>query len=230
MSEKLKVVYSINSDINGILKVVDTSSGRELRSSKDIVVSISEKHKFFYKRYWGIYLEELRKLRPTYKRVLCIGLGGGAVQNMLFKLYPGIEVLTLEIDPLMNDIHNFYFSGDQNSNHKILNLDANVFLKYHQRFGNYQNYFDLIFVDVFSAMGIEEFSKVANLFEKTKELLKPNGIFSMSMIVKNEVQFNESLKNLEILKLFYPDIKLVYTGDVFGIANLEVFSSDKIAL
>jgi spermidine synthase len=230
MSENLKVVYSINSDINGFLKVVDTPAGRELRSSNNIVVSISDKHKFFFKRYWGIYVEELRKLRPAYKRALCIGLGGGAVQNMLFKLYPGIEVLSLEIDPLMNDIHNFYFSGDQNSNHKILNIDANAFLKYHHRFGNFENYFDLIFLDVFSAMGLDEFTKVSNVYQKSKELLKPNGIFSMSMIVQKEDQFDESIKNLEILKHFYKDIKLAYTGDVLGIANLEVFSSDKIKL
>jgi spermidine synthase len=230
MSEKFKVIYSINSEINGLLKVVDTPSGRELRSSKDLIVTLSEKHKFFSKRYWGIYLEELRKLRPTYKKALCIGLGGGAIQNELFKMYPGIEILSIEIDPIMNDIHNFYFSGDQNSNHKILNLDANVFLKYPRRFGAYEKYFDLIFVDVFSGMGVAEFSKVSNIFEKTKDLLKQNGIFSMNVIVQKEEQFEESLKHIETLKLFYSDIKLVYTGSTLGVVNLEIFSSDKINL
>jgi len=230
MQQKSKVIFSIFSKINGFLKVVDTPSGRELRSDNNITVSISEKHKYFYERYWGIYVKELKKLRPSLKRVLCFGLGGGSIQNELSKMYPGIEILTIEIDPLMNDIHKYNFSGNLHTNHKILNLDANVFLKQHQRFGDFENYFDLVFLDVFSSMGLDEFSKVKNVFEESKKLLKPNGIFSMNMIVLEKSQFDESIKNLEILKQFYKDTKLVYTGSVLGIANLEVFSSDKINL
>lgn len=228
MFSKPKIIYSIYSKINGYLKVVDTSSGRELRSDKDILVSLDENHKFFYQRYWGIYLEEVLKLNIKYKTVLCFGLGGGVIQNVLFKKFPGIQITTIEIDPLMNDIHNYYFSGDKNDNHTILNMDAKVFLKNYHKFGDYEKYFDLIFVDIFSSMELGEFSKVKDFYKESKNLLKDTGVYSMNLIVKNHDQFEESQKCLKVLDREFENIKLVYTSDFTGIGNLEVFASGKI--
>ncbi len=230
MPKSSKVIFSIFSHINGFLKVVDTPSGRELRSDKNFFVSLSEKHDFFSKRYWGIYVDEVRKLRPTYKRILCLGLGGGCIQNELFKKYPGIEIVTIELDPIVNDIHKFYFSGDQNDNHKILNMDAKTFLKYPHRFGSYDNYFDLIFVDIFSNMGLEEFEKIKNFYDYSKKLLKNNGVYSINVIVQDPKQYEESEKTIEILSSESKEIKLVYTSNFFGISNLLIFASDKLKL
>lgn len=230
MQQKPKVIFSIFSEINGFLKVVDTPSGRELRSDKNILVTLADNHKFFNNRYWGIYIEEVKKLRNNYKRILCLGLGGGSIQNRLFKMYPGVEIISIEIDPLMNDIHNFYFSGDKNEKHKILNVDAKVFLKYPSRFGDYEGYFDLIFVDVFSSMNVNEYQKIRDFYSSSKRLLKKNGIFSMNLIVKNPEQFNESCIILETIKNEFLDVKSVHTSDFFGLANLEIFASDKLTL
>jgi spermidine synthase len=225
-----KIVFSIYSPINGILKVVDTISGRELRSGNDFYVSIPGNHRFFSKRYWGIYLEEVRKLRLSYKKVLCLGLGGGSIQNELFKLYPGVEIVTIELDPLINDIYKYYFSGDKFENHKILNLDAKVFLKHHHRFGNYENYFDLIFVDVFSSMNLDEFEKIKKFISDSKKLLKNNGIFSLNVIVQNSNQFEESKNTVEIVSKEFKDVNLTFTSGFAGVANLLIFGSDKIKL
>lgn len=228
MSKSSNVVFSIYSPINGFLKVVDTPSGRELISDKDFFVSISEKHKFFFTRYWGIYTNEVKKLRPNYKRILCLGLGGGSIQNELFKNYPGVEIVTIELDPLINDIHKFYFSGDQNDNHKILNMDAKVFLKYPHKFGDFENYFDLIFVDIFSSMNIEEFDKIKNFYNLSKKLLKKNGVYSLNVIVQKPEQYDESQKSIKLLSEEFEEIKLVYTPNFFGVSNLLIFASDKI--
>jgi len=230
MSHKPKEIFSIFSEINGFIKVVDTVSGRELRSDKDIIVTLADNHKFFSDRYWGIYTEEVRKLRNNCKRILCLGLGGGSIQNQLFKMYPGVEIVSIEIDPLMNDIHNFYFSGDRNNRHRILNIDAKIFLKYPHRFGDFDNYFDLIFVDVFSSMSLDEYQKIKDFYSHSKKLLKTNGVFSMNLIVKLENQFDESSIVLNALKNEFLEIKTVHTSDFFGVANLEIFASDKLSL
>jgi len=230
MPKSSKVIFSIFSHINVCLKVVYTPSGRELRSDKNFFVSLSEKHDFFSKRYWGIYVEEVRKLRPSYKKILCLGLGGGCIQNELFKKYPGVEIVTIELDPLINDIYKFYFSGDQNDNHKILNIDANIFLKNYHRFGDYENYFDLIFVDIFSNMDLGEYDKVRNFYKYSKKLLKENGVYSMNVIVQKPNQYDESEKTVKLLAEEFKDIKLVYTSDFFGMANLLIYASDKIDL
>jgi spermidine synthase len=230
MPQKPKVIFSVYSKINGFIKVVDTLSGRELKSDQDITITLADNHKYFNNRYWGIYVEELKNLRFSFKKALCFGLGGGSIQNKLFKTYPGIEILTIEIDPLMNDIHNYYFSGDKNDKHQILNLDAELFLKSHQRFGSFEETFDLIFVDVFSSMKVDEFDKVKNFYSTAKTLLRKNGIFSMNLIVKDEDQYLKSQENIKLLKEKFSDVRLVYTSDLTGIANLEVFASDKITL
>jgi hypothetical protein len=86
MPQKPKVIFSVYSKINGFIKVVDTLSGRELRSDQDITITLSDNHKYFNNRYWGIYVEELKNLRFSFKKALCFGLGGGSIQNKLFKV------------------------------------------------------------------------------------------------------------------------------------------------
>jgi len=225
-----KTIFSINSEKNGLLKVVDTPYGRELLASGNAMLSCSENHKFFNTSYWGIFTNNLKKYRENYKRVLVFGLGGGVIQNHLFKNYPGIEIVTIEYDPAMNDIYKYFFSGDKFENHKILNIDAKDFVKASDKFGDYENYFDLVFVDTFSSFKVKEYDNFQNFYKLTKQFLRPNGIFAVNMIVLTDPMFVKSLNYVSDLDKFYKNTELTFVGNILGNPNLLTFSSDRITL
>ena len=40
--------------------------------------------------------------------------------------------------------------------HKIINIDAKLFVKNSHKFGDFGNYFDLVFMDTFSSFKVKE--------------------------------------------------------------------------
>ena len=227
---KFKTIFSINSEKNGFIKVVDSPSGRELLTTSGAMLSCSENHILLPDAYWGIFLKNIKKYRDNYKRALIFGLGGGVIQNLLFKAYPGIEIVTIEYDPVMNDIYKYFFSGDKYENHKILNVDAKSFVKNSHKFGDYEEYFDLVFVDTFSSFTTKEYDNFNNFYKDTKKFLKPNGMFAVNMIVWQDPTFNESLKFISSLSSFYKNTELIFVGSIAGNSNILTYSSDKINL
>lgn len=225
-----KTVFSINSEKNGLLKVIDTPFGRELIANDGAMLSCSEDHQIFNEAYWGIFLKKLKKYRSNVKRALVFGLGGGVVQNNLFKMYPGIEIVSIEYDPTMNDIYKYFFSGDKFENHKILNLDAKDFVKISDKFGDFENYFDLVFVDTFSSFTDKEYTNYNNFYSVLKKFLRPNGLFCVNMIILTESMFEQSLKYLKDVSGFYKNTDVSFVGNFIGNSNLVTFSSDKIDL
>lgn len=230
MSNSSKVVYSIFSNINGYLKVVDTINGRELVVQENAILSCSENHKHLNKNYWGVFLNLLPRYRQNIKNALIFGLGGGVIQNKLFQMYPGIEITTIEYDPLMNDIYKYYFSGDRFPNHKIINTSAQNFVTSSNRLGEFESKFDLVFVDTFSSFSEKEFDGFDSFYSKTKKFLKPSGLFCINMVILTPKMFDRSKVYLDRIKSFHKDTDLVFVGSPYGNSNVLTFSSDKINL
>ncbi len=228
LTSKPKVIFSINSEKNGHLRVVDNNFGRELLTEEGAILSVSENHSKIREYYWGLFPKKIKKYRDNVKRALVFGLGGGLVQNQLFKLYPGIEITTIEYDSSMNDIYSYFFSGDKYPLHKIINMDAKLFVKNSHKFGDYENYFDLIFLDTFSSFKVKEYDSYNGLFSVTKKLLKTNGIFAVNMIVSTDPMFKEGLEYVSQLEKFYEKTEIALIGSFVGNSNLLTFSSDKL--
>lgn len=230
MFNNKKVIYEINSEKNGKIRVVDYPSGRVLETESDALLSCSENYKYLDRFYWGVFLDKVKKYRPNVKRALIFGLAGGVIQNKLFKMYPGIEIVSIEYDHTMNDIYNYFFGGNLHPNHKILNIDAKDFVKNFHKFDNYEEYFDLIFVDTFSSFEDKEYDNYNNFYKETKKFLRKNGLFSVNMIVKTDSMFEKSKFYLENLKKNYSNTHYSLVGTFFGNSNLVTFSSDKLNL
>ena len=229
-TSKPKVIFSINSEKNGYLRVVDNSFGRELITEEGAILSVSENHSKLREYYWGLFPKKIKKYRDNIKRALVFGLGGGLVQNQLFRMYPGIEIVTIEYDSSMNDIYSYFFSGDKYPQHKIINIDAKLFVKNSHKFGDFGNYFDLVFMDTFSSFKVKEYENYNGLYSETKKFLKTNGIFAVNMIVSTEPMYAESLVHINQLEKFYQKTEIALIGSFAGNSNLLTFSSDKLNL
>ncbi|NBO36067.1 hypothetical protein EBU91_00770 [bacterium] len=228
--KKDKVVFSIHSDYNGNLKVVDRGYGRELVSDKGVYLSISENHKFLDKGFFGILAKEISKKRNNLKKALIIGLAGGTIPNILFKKYPGIEIISVEIDPLMNDIYKYFFSGDKHDRHRIINVDANYLLKNPERFNIFEEQFDFILLDTFSSISPKEFDSYRNFFKCVKKLLKKNGIMGVNMISQNDELYEKAQENVRFISETFNDTDVNIICNIFGNANVVVLASDKLNL
>jgi len=224
------IVFEINSEKNGKIKVVDFDSGRVLQTEQDAFLSCSENYKYIDQYYWGVFLEEIKKYRPNIKRALVFGLAGGVIQNKLFKMYPGIEIVSIEYDHTMNDIYNYFFGGNLYNNHKIYNLDAKDFVKNSHKFENYEEHFDLIFVDTFSSFEDKEYDNFNNFYKDLKKFLRKDGVLSINMIVKTESMFDRSKFYLQNLRQNFSFTNFAMVGTIFGNSNLVTFSSDKLNL
>lgn len=225
-----KVIFSIHSDYNGKLEVIDRSYGRELVSDKGVYLSISENHKYIDRGFFGVLSKEISKKRTNLKKALIVGLAGGTIPNILFKKYPGIEIISVEIDPLMNDIYSYFFSGDKHENHRIINVDANYLLKNPERFEIFEEEFDFILLDTFSSISVKEFNNFSNFFKNVKKLLSKKGVLGVNMIAQNDELYNKAQENIKIISDFFAEVEVNLVCKISGNANLVVLASDKLNL
>ena len=83
-----------------------------------------------------------KMMRPTVKRVLLIGLGGGTVAKQFTRYYPDTTVDAVEIDPVVVDVAKKYFGVEPTDRLRIHTGDGRTFLT------RTQEKWDLIVIDV----------------------------------------------------------------------------------
>ncbi|MDP9190640.1 MAG: fused MFS/spermidine synthase [Acidobacteriota bacterium] len=70
-----------------------------------------------------------RLMRPTVRRILVIGLGGGTIPKQFVHYYPDTTVDVVEIDPMVVDVAQKYFGVQQSARLRIHISDGRMFLK-----------------------------------------------------------------------------------------------------
>ncbi|HEY8181872.1 MAG TPA: fused MFS/spermidine synthase [Thermoanaerobaculia bacterium] len=84
-------------------------------------------------------------IRPTIRRVLIIGLGGGTAVKQFTHAYPDVTVDVVEIDPLVIDLAKRFFRVQANERLHLHLADARAFLK-----GSRERW-DLIIMDAYTS-------------------------------------------------------------------------------
>ena len=82
-------------------------------------------------------------LQPEQSRVMIVGLGGGSMVHFLQKYDPKVKIEAVEIDPVVVELAERFFSVRQNENVRLVVADAFDFLK------QTQNRYDVIYMDAF---------------------------------------------------------------------------------
>ncbi len=84
-------------------------------------------------------------IKPSLRRVLVLGLGGGSTQKAFLNRYPDVSVTTVEIDPVVVEVAKKFFYVPESPRHKIVIEDARRYLS---RSGGG---FDAILIDAYLA-------------------------------------------------------------------------------
>ena len=212
-----KQIYSVNS-LKGFYHVYDSTRGRYLTLNSRFI-GLHPHHRNLKRTYFYDLISKLKQERNHIKQALVFGLGTNTLQNLIFKNFSEAKITTIENDPTLIDIYNYFFEIDKNTKQKLIVSDAFQFVKNYEQVFDFHNYFDLVVVD-FNLLGSDFYSEV--FLKEIKNFLKPHGTFVLVLNRGGGLQNTETMKFVERLSVYYNKINLLYSKS--GI--LEVFCND----
>ena len=142
------------------------------------------------------------------KRVLILGLGGGAMSTYLGRFLPDAVIDAVELDPGVIDTAERYFGVRETSNVHFIASDGRVFLNRHKE------PYDLIVVDAFNGSSIPFHMMTKEFYGLVRERLAPGGVAAFNIISGTKL-YDSSLVTL---KNTFERIDLYRGGTEFNMA------------
>ncbi|MEY3175348.1 MAG: Spermidine synthase [Planctomycetota bacterium] len=150
-------------------------------------------------------------LQPQQSRVMIVGLGGGSMVHFLQKYDPQVKVEAVEIDPVVVELAERYFSVRQNANVRLVVADAFEYLK------QTKNKYDVIYMDAFlkpsadtDQTGVPLRLRTQQFYNEIQQLLVENG-----SVVFNINPHPQMQQDLQVIAESFPQTY------VFALPNSE---------
>ncbi len=121
-------------------------------------------------------------IHPNPRRILIVGLGGGALSNCLSAWYPACQIDVVEIDSKVTALAKKYFHVKEGPNYKIFEADGRLFLQ--QQIASGITY-DIIFLDAFKSGSIPYHLKTLEFYSEMKSALAPGGVVASNLYGKS---------------------------------------------
>lgn len=216
-----KVIYEVESPVNGKISVIEIGKTRKL-SVDGIVQSLNWDSPNAGRQVWGRLVENLYEEDPNLKSIMVLGLGGGSMQHLLSKKFPGIHITSVEFDKVMVDVAKEYFNLDDIPNHRVIVDDALKVIAVPEEFGISQNSFQAIIVDIFCGEKYPDLGSSGNFFAGIRNLVIPGGlaVFNRIYLEHHQEQVNQFI---EALENFYSNVKSVIIAGRTNSDNVVVF-------
>lgn len=120
--------------------------------------------------------------QPEPRRVLVVGLGGGAMVRFLAHHAPDVQVDAVEIDPAVVRLADQYFGVRSGGHVRVVTADAVAFIE------STTERYDLIFMDAFlrpssdtDATGVPSRLKTVAFLGRVKQALAPGGVVAFNI-------------------------------------------------
>jgi spermidine synthase len=120
--------------------------------------------------------------QPNPRRVLIVGLGGGAMVRFLMHHEPQVQIDAVEIDPAVVRIAGEYFGVRSGGNVRVHTADAVAFVE------STTDRYDLILMDAFlrpssgtDATGVPTGLKTLEFLKRLKQTLAPGGVIAFNV-------------------------------------------------
>ncbi len=219
-----KIVFKTHSDYNGEVKVVKVMGATKLIFGGG-VQSLKYDSPNIGTQYWGQAVKLIKDSVKDAKSILVLGLGGGTIQHFLAKAYPGVEITSVEIDPVVIEVAKKYFDLDAIPNHKVLQANCFELLKDPKAF-NLQKEFDVILVDI-NEKGL--FSKVpvnTDFLKHISDLSVMGGFVAFNFIVSK----NDGTKGTDLLNIirdYFSGVTVLKVKNVALADNWLIYGRNK---
>ncbi|MCA9307963.1 MAG: methyltransferase domain-containing protein [Patescibacteria group bacterium] len=182
-----KTLYRTESKYNGVIEVVDIGSTRRLRVNGQ-TQSVNWDAPSAKSMYWGRAVEILKQYTPDMKSIVVLGLGGATTQHLLAKAFPGLFIVSVEIDKEMIEVSKQFFDAAKITNHHIYHADACGVVAHPEDYGLKHDSFDVIFVDIFVGGDYPELGKSGTFISGLKNVVKPHGYVLINRLYYEEFQ------------------------------------------
>ncbi|KAF0209379.1 MAG: fused MFS/spermidine synthase [Actinomycetota bacterium] len=122
------------------------------------------------------YLHLALTVKPDAKRVLVLGLGGGAITKRMWRDYPDMRIDSVEIDPVVVDVAKRYFGLPEDERLTTTVADARRYIQ------STPETYDIIIVDAYYADSLPFHLTTSEFFSELKGRLAPDGVIAYNVI------------------------------------------------
>jgi spermidine synthase len=116
-------------------------------------------------------------MAPRPKRILCLGLGVGAIPHLLKSMYPEIHMDAVELNDTVVHAAYKHFGLDTVSELTVFTQCAADFVREHP-----SSAYDLVFADCYDAFGIPDVCRTQEFIENTANLIADGGLLVANLI------------------------------------------------
>jgi spermidine synthase len=169
------VLYRADSQYHRIT-VTEADNVRHLRfdASNQSAIDLSDGFTSVIK--YPNYLDLALAAKPDAKRVLVLGLGGGAITKRWWRDYPDMTIDSVEIDSAVIDVSRRYFGLPDDARLRVFNQDARRFVQ------NSTDTYDIIIVDAYYSDSLPSHLTTQEFLGEIKKRLAPDGVMAYNLI------------------------------------------------
>jgi len=167
---------------------------------------------------------------PTIRKVLVVGMGSGSVPKRVLSDFPGVQVDSVELDPVVVEVAKRYFELRDNPRHRIFVQDGRQFVR------RADTTYDLIVMDAYFAEGVPFHLVTREFFQQAKVKLAPGGIIAANVVGflggANSKLFKAIYKTYaaEFAGLYVFPVNFQYDKDETDVRTIILFAGAKPGL
>jgi spermidine synthase len=170
--------------------VTEANGERTLRFDRSRQTSVDVSDPVVSRIRYPDYLHLAFAVKPDAKRVLVLGLGGGALPARMLRDYPDVTVDAVEIDPVVVDVAERFFALPDDERLRVYTEDAR---RYVQRTGER---YDVVVVDCYHSDALPFHLTTQEFFEEISDLLEPDGVCAYNIISAVEGEQSDLFRSL----------------------------------
>lgn len=155
-------------------------------------------------------------VHPDPRRILLIGLGGGALNRFVAAAFPNAEMTTVEIDPVVLEMARDKMGYQPGLQETVVVSDGRTFLK------NNLSKYDWILVDAYGGGAVPPHLKTKEFYELLRARLNPLGVAILNIHGGNKL----FLSDQATLKSVFPEVHLFSVPQAGNVVALA-FSGDR---
>lgn len=176
----------------GLIEVVDVGEKRSLHFGTSVQQSrfrtgTDKKPGFYYERKMMF----AAALHQKISKLLILGIGGGTIARHLHQSLPEISIAAVERREAVIDIALEYFELPADERLQLYTADAEQFLT------EQPSEWDLIMVDLFDAIGVDETALKLSFLDLCYAQLSPRGVLVMNLWRDDDVTYFRACNYLE---------------------------------
>ncbi len=215
------VIYKTKSKYNDSIEVVDHAGTRKLIVNHH-TQSINPDAPIADKMVWGRTVKLLKEEEPGLKTVLILGMGGGTMQHLLAKEFPGLVMVSVDIDEVIVEIAKKFFEVSKIPNHYIIADDACRVIIEPDKFNLKHNFFQAIVVDIFIGDEYPDLGKSGNFLAHISKMVVPGGLVIINRVYLEDHQ--EDVHNfIDSLEVYLKNIKTIIVPGKTNSDNMLIY-------